>query len=72
MLACSACNKRLTGSVYLCGSGHSICNACTVEKTICTQCHLPYTKIQNLLAQNLLSQYDNFQVKIHKYNKLKI
>ncbi|KAK0074468.1 hypothetical protein PV325_008289, partial [Microctonus aethiopoides] len=62
MLACSACNKRLTGSVYLCGSGHSICSICTAERTICTQCHLPYTKIQNLLAQNLLSQYDNFQV----------
>ncbi|KAK0174530.1 hypothetical protein PV327_010290 [Microctonus hyperodae] len=62
MLACSACKKRPTGSVYLCGSGHSICGNCTLEKTICTECNLPYTKIPNLLAQNLLSKYNDFQV----------
>ncbi|KAK0174529.1 hypothetical protein PV327_010289 [Microctonus hyperodae] len=61
LIACPVCKKRLGKSIFLCASGHSICNICINKSSICSQCREPYTKIPNLLAQNLLLKYDNLK-----------
>ncbi|KAK0160602.1 hypothetical protein PV328_007994 [Microctonus aethiopoides] len=61
LISCPVCKKRLGKSIFLCASGHSICNICINKSSICSQCRAPYTKIPNLLAQNLLLKYDNLK-----------
>lgn len=63
MIKCPVCDDKLRGNIYLCGSGHSICNCCHDKGSQCKKCNAPYTKMQNLLLQDLIFKYDDLKVK---------
>ena len=43
--------------IYQCENGHIICNACHQDMAECPQCHIPFGKIRNLLADSILEAF---------------
>ncbi|KAK0084084.1 hypothetical protein PV326_006423 [Microctonus aethiopoides] len=71
MIKCPVCDDKLRGNIYLCGSGHSICNYCHDKGSQCKKCNAPYTKMQNLLLQDLIFKYDDLKMDVNELNNSK-
>lgn len=65
LIKCPVCTKKLSGSIYICESGHNICGVCTKKVSPCMLCSKPYTSIRNSIAEVLAPQAD--QIKVYKY-----
>ncbi|KAK0174534.1 hypothetical protein PV327_010294 [Microctonus hyperodae] len=72
MIKCPICDNKLRGNIYLCGSGHSICNFCYNKGSQCKQCNSPFTKMQNLLLQNLISKFNDLKMDLDESNNSEI
>lgn len=60
VLECPICNELMKSKIYLCNSGHSICNNCKLKLNNCPTCKEPYDanmRMRNYLAEEILSLY---------------
>lgn len=56
LLECNICNIIMTGKIYLCTMGHSLCDMCSDRIKECALCKSPFSSDQrNYLAESIIS-----------------